>query len=214
PPAAPAPPADSALVVHPLGFTFAYPTGSTTSISACTNGFIWLDSAMTSTDSTPAVLELLGATNYTARIAPCWYDFHAGRNTATHPNAGLHVLTDTSGGPGNAVCYVTWNHVGVVNQTAASGASVSDFQCVLYEASGVVEMRFGTMQVTPASLAITGWSPGTVAGVTSRHPGPRDLSYELNFTTQPDGTVHALTLNVTARPIMGSSLQLQSYNQP
>jgi uncharacterized protein (DUF433 family) len=28
---------DNTLVVHPLGFTFAYPTGSTTAIAPCTN---------------------------------------------------------------------------------------------------------------------------------------------------------------------------------
>lgn len=122
-----------------------------------------------------------------------WYDFHCGRNTATHLVTGLHVLTDTAGGPGNAVCYVTWANIGVFNQNPVGGTSVSTMQCVLHEASGIVELRFGEMQVTSAQLAIVGFSPGLVGGVASRNPGPRDISHEVPFATGPDGAVHALT---------------------
>lgn len=83
-------------------------SGTTTTIGATTEGYVWRDRAMTLIDATPAVAELIGSSvAQTARVAPLWFNFHAGRNTATHPNAGLNVLTDTSGGPGNAVCYVT-----------------------------------------------------------------------------------------------------------
>lgn len=207
--------ADDAVVTHPLGFTLNHPGGSTSTIVASTNGFVWLDSAMTNAGATVAVADLmgLGTTAFPARLAPCWFNFHAGRNTATTPNAGLHVLTDTSAGPGNAACYVTWYHVGVANQTAASGTSVSDFQCVIHE-NGSVEYRYGAMQVTPASLAVTGWSPGRIGGVASRHPGPRDLSHETPFFTALDGGAHALTHNATARPVQGTSIALQAFNHP
>jgi hypothetical protein len=205
---------DEGLVTHALGFTFAWPGGSTSTIKASTNGFVWLDAAATGSDLSPTVLELLGTNGEPARLAPCWYDFHCGRNTGTHPNSGLHVLTDTSAGPGNAVCYVTWANIGVFNQNAVGGTSVSTMQCVLHEATGVAELRIGQMHVTSAQLAITGFSPGRVAGVTSMHPGPHDLSDELPFTTSPDGAVHALTHNAAARPVLGAPFTLQAYNQP
>ncbi|HEX6812526.1 MAG TPA: hypothetical protein VF384_12950 [Planctomycetota bacterium] len=208
--------ADNAVVTHALGFTFNHSSGSTTSINACTDGYVWLDTAMTLADSTPAVAELLGiSVAQTARIAPFWYNFHCGRNTASFANAGLHVMTDTSGGPGNAVAYVTWFKVGRSDVTPA-GASVSDLQCVLHEASGIIEVRFGSMQVGAQALGITGFSPGRVGTVASFHPGPRDLSHETPFTIEADGGAHALTLgtNTMARPIVGTSITLQSYNQP
>jgi hypothetical protein len=209
--------ADTALVTFPLGFSFPYVSGTTTTIKACTDGYVWLDSAMTLADSTPAVGELLGiAAAQTARVAPFWFNFHAGRNTATHPGAGLHVLTDTSGGPGNAVCYVTWHKVGISLQTAVGGASVSDMQCVLHEATGTIEMRYGAMQVNPGTLGVTGFSPGRIGTVASFHPGPRDLSMELPMVTGPDSGAHGLSHGTSTqlRPVVGTSITFQSYNQP
>jgi hypothetical protein len=209
--------ADTAVVSVPLGFTFPYMSGSTTSIGACTDGYVWLDPAMTIADATPTVLELIGSSvAQTARVAPLWFNFHAGRNTATHPNAGLHVLTDPSGGPGNNVCYVTWYKVGLSATTAVGGASVSDMQCVLYEATGVIEMRYGQMQVGPGTIGITGFSPGRIGTVPSFHPGPRNLSHELPFITGPDSGVNALShgTSTQARPVIGTSITFQSYNQP
>lgn len=209
--------ADNAVVPYPLGFTFNHPTGSTTSIGVCTEGFVWLDPAMTTIDTTPSVAELLGiSVAQTARVAPFWYPFNPGRNTATHPNAGLHMTTDFSGGPGNAVCYVTWNKVGLAITSPISGLSVSDMQCVFYESSGAIEMRYGTMQVNSGTLGIVGYSPGRVGTAPSFHPGPRDLSAEVPLLTGPDTGAHGLshgTLN-QARPAIGTSITFQSYNQP
>jgi hypothetical protein len=123
-------------------------------------------------------------------------------------------MTDTSAGPGNAVCYVTWLEIGVFNQTAVAGTSVNTMQVAIHEATGVIEMRLGAMQVSTATLGITGWSPGRVGTVASMHPGPRDLSHELPLVTQADGAVHALTHNVMSRPILGSPFTMQSFNQP
>jgi hypothetical protein len=215
--AAPNSVAESGLVSHPLGFTFAYPTGSTTSIGACTEGYVWLDAAMSAIDATPAVAELIGSSiAQTARVAPLWFNFHAGRNTTTHANAGLHVLTDTSGGPGNAVCYVTWHKVGLSITTAVGGASVNDMQVVLHEATGVIELRYGAMQVGPGTLGITGFSPGRVGTVASFHPGPRNLSHELPFVTAPDTGTNAMSHGTPSqvRPVIGTSITFQSYNQP
>ncbi|HEX6813045.1 MAG TPA: hypothetical protein VF384_15580 [Planctomycetota bacterium] len=206
---------DDALVTHALGFTLNYVGGTTTTIKPCTNGYVWLDSAQTLADITPTVAELLGITaTGTARVCPMWVDFHAGRNTATHPNSGLHVMTDISGGPGNAVCYATWFNVGVFNQNPIGGTSVNDMQCVFHEATGVIEFRYGSMQVTPATLAIVGFSRGDIGTVASMHPGPRDLSHEVPFSTSVEGTTNAITHNVTARPIQGVPFTMQAFNVP
>ncbi|HZN38146.1 MAG TPA: DVUA0089 family protein [Planctomycetota bacterium] len=187
--------ADDALVAHPLGFAFAYPGGVTAAIGACTNGYVWLDPAMVAADFTPSVSELLGVTvAQTARFLPCWYDFHCGRNVATSPLSGLHVITDVAGGVGAFVCYVTWFDVGDFNSVSGvgiGGHSVRNFQLVMYEATGVVEFRYGTTMPTPTgantAAAIVGFTRGRIATlpviVPSVDPQSRDLSIEVPYTT-------------------------------
>ncbi|MEO6597154.1 MAG: hypothetical protein ABIP94_20615, partial [Planctomycetota bacterium] len=192
--------ADDALVTHTLGFTFAYPGGNTTTIKPCTNGFIWLDSAMTATSFTAVVTDFLGAgaTAFTARLSPYWHDFNCGRNTGLNPTAGLHVLTNTSGGVGNSVCYVTWWDVGEFNSVSGTGIfghAVWTFQVVMYEATGVVEFRYGTMPATTASSttaagsnpALVGFSRGRIGALGSVNPQSRDLSAEIPFSTSVEG---------------------------
>ncbi|HEX5051281.1 MAG TPA: hypothetical protein VFZ65_05880 [Planctomycetota bacterium] len=203
--------ADDALVTHNLGFTFRYPGGSTTTIRACTNGFVWLDGTSTSTDFSPSVAEFLGAAvDAPARLAPFWYDFNCGRNTLTHPNSGLHVMTDTSGGPGNAACYVTWLDVGVFNSVAAGGTAVHRMQCVLHE-NGTVEYRYGAMPVFCASTAtalgssagIVGFTRGRIGSIASADPQSRDLSVELPFTTFIEGGTSNIGQTVVSTPFAG-----------
>ncbi|MEO6595333.1 MAG: hypothetical protein ABIP94_11320, partial [Planctomycetota bacterium] len=183
---------DDALVTHPLGFTFNYPGGSTTTIKPCTNGFVWLAATPTGIGANPDLTSWLGATaTELARVAPLWHDFHAGRNTASHPNSGMHVLTDTSGGVGNAVCYVTWLQVGRFNTVSGiglGGQSVNTMQCVLRENSRAIEFRYGTMdELTGSSLGaalhgIVGFTRGRIGGTTpSIDPQSRDLSIEMPF---------------------------------
>src|SRR5678815_5470190 len=66
--------ADDGVVSRPLGFTFNYPGGSTTTIVPSSNGFVWLDSTMTDSGFAALVSRLLGdgttATTYSgARMA-------------------------------------------------------------------------------------------------------------------------------------------------
>lgn len=205
--------ADDALVTHALGFSFVYPGGTTNTIKPSTNGFVWLDAAMTAADGTPTVLKLLGntsATPFRARLAPLWHDLHAGRNTLTHPNSGLHVRTDTSGGPGNAVCYVTWFEVGQANTVQVGGHSVNTFQCVLFEATRAVEFRYGSIgNITSGALssagtnAITGFTRGRIGATNSVDPQSRDLSIESIFATAPEGTRGHIAQSVVSTPLAG-----------
>lgn len=208
---------DDGIVLHPLGFSFAYPGGSTTTIRPVTNGFVWLDAAMSSTDNSPTLLEWLGNTAAApcrARLAPFWHDFHAGRNTATHPNSGLHVRTDTSGGPGNAACFVTWYAIGDFNTVASPGGqSVHTMQMVLHEATGFVEFRYGAMsELCGVGISggfvngITGFTRGRIGSVNSVDPISRDLSVETPFTTAVEGTFGNVGLTAISSPVPGGPL--------
>ncbi|HEX5052784.1 MAG TPA: hypothetical protein VFZ65_13490 [Planctomycetota bacterium] len=214
---------DDGVVVFPLGFTFAYPGGSTSTIVPSTNGFVWLDSAMSDSGFAAVASRLLGdgvtaVTTYSgARLAVLWHDLNMQRNVAINPLAGLHVKTNTSGGPGNSVCYVTWWDVGefnTVSGTGVAGHTVWNFQCVLYQATGVVQFRYGgvpayatasTTTVGCNSL-IVGFSPGRIggaAGINSVDPQSRDLSLEVPFVTSIEGTRGNMGQQAIASPFAG-----------
>lgn len=198
---------DDGVVSHPLGFTFAFPGGSTTSVGACTNGYIWLNSS-SSADFRPSVPRLLGATGTGPRLAPCWYDLHAGRNASLLPNSGLHVRT--TGSAPNRVAYVTWLDVGIFNSPAA-GAAVHRMQCAMHEATGVVEFRYGNMPTYCANSsgaahpAVVGFSRGEIASVLSVDPQSRDLSHEVPFATSPEGASGNMGLRSVTTPIAGGA---------
>lgn len=210
--------ADDAVVAFPLGFAFAFPGGVTGAISPCTNGYIWLDGVTATADFSPTVDELRGATaNLPARLMPCWYDLHCGRNVATHPLSGLHVQTDFTGGPGNAVTYVTWFDVGVFNSVAGAGIgghAVHTMQCVLFQVNGRIEFRYGAMPTfcanttgtDPSNPAFVGFTRGRIggaAGVPSVDPKSRDLSAETPFTTSVEGPFGNMGQTAAAVPDMG-----------
>jgi hypothetical protein len=216
---------DDGVVTVPLGFTFPYPGGATTTIVASTNGFVWLDPAMTDSQFAAVVARLLGdpvdpmtsVPAYSgARHAIYWSDLNMQRNVGLNPNCGLHVKVDTSGGPGNAACYVTWWDVATFNVVGGAGVHGHvrwTFQMVLYE-NGIVEYRYGAVPVyTGASTvtvncyaAIVGFSRGRiggVAGVNSVDPRPRDLSLEVPFSGQAEGAVGHVGLSALATPVIG-----------
>lgn len=209
-------------VVHTLGFTtpFQYPGGSTTSIRACTLGYVWLDStAMTDAGQfDPTRAEMLGGTTtpFTARFMPYWSDEHAGRNLSLNPQAGLHVTTvpESAPGAGDAVCYVTWNDMGVWRAPNAGQAS-NTFQAVFHELTGIVEFRYGTMMPhfssywtsTAEYAAIIGFTRGRIGGVNSLDPQSRDLSHELPYATSIEGTTSNVSLTGFATPIAGTLTQ-------
>lgn len=198
---------DDEVVNLALGFTFEFPGGSTTSIGACTNGYVWLNGSSLA-DFRPSVPRLLGDTGTGPRLAPCWYDLHAGRNASLLPNSGLHVRT--AGSAPNRVAYVTWLDVGIFN-SAQPGAAVHRMQCAIYEATGVVEFRYGNMPSYCANSsgianpAVVGFSRGEIASSLSVDPQTRDLSHEVPFTTSLEGTTGNMGLRAVATPIAGGA---------
>lgn len=213
---------DDSLTTHNLATNgwlapFAYAGGTTTDLIACTNGFVWLGTTTAATAS-PSVNNWLGGAslNYPARFAACWHDFTGTRNTTTHPLTGMYVATDTTGGPGNAVTYVTWREVGEFNSVSATGGhSVSTFQMVFSEATGQVEMRFDTMAPLMTGCT-TGFTRGTMGGgVNSIDSGSRNLSHELPTQGNgPNGTQGALLLGTSARLSYTQSTTFTAVNIP
>lgn len=202
--------ADDATVAHALGFTLPMPNGNVTAIRACTNGFVWLDGFNADNDLSPSIGDLLANVSPSGRLAPFWTDLHCGRNTTTHANSGLHVVTDTSGGPGNAVCYVTWLDVGNF-QTTTAGALRHTFQVVLRQATGQIEYRFGTMprtcsisSISTGFAAITGFAPNRGVEPYLSDPQPRDLSLEVPFSTHVEGVLGNMGLDSVSSPVVES----------
>lgn len=216
--------ADDGVIAYPMGFTFNFPGGSTSTIVPSANGFIWLDPAMTDGAFAAVVSRLLGdPTPATAplysggRLALLWHDLTMVRNLATNPACGLHVKT--VGSSPNQVCYVTWWDVGEFNTvggTGVTGHTVWNFQCAIHEATGVVEYRYGnvpnyaTSSTTTAACnsLIVGFSPGRIgglAGVNSVNPQSRDLAVEVPFTTSVEGAVGNVGQTAVAAPEAGGS---------
>jgi hypothetical protein len=208
--------ADDAVVTHTLGWTFNYPGGNTTSVKPSTNGFVWLDAAMTASDFSPTIAEWLGntaATPFTARFAPYWHDLNGARNIALNPLAGLHAITDTTGGPGNNVTYVTWLNVGEFNAVAQPGHTNWTFQMVMFEATGNVEFRYQAMPAFVGSsgatagghAAIVGFTRGRLTAGNSVDPQSRDLSAEVPFNTSVEGSSGNLGIVPVATPFVGGA---------
>jgi hypothetical protein len=211
---------DEGVVTHNPGWAapFAFPGGTTSDLRASANGFVWMGASVAA-DPSPTVGELLGggASNLPARVAPFWHDWDGSRNVATHPGSGMYVNTDTSGGAGNFVTYVTWKETGEFNTVAAGGQSVNTFQCVFSEATGEIEFRYGTMTGVRWGTGITGFSQGSLGGgVNSVNPGSRDLSVEVPFsTTGPNGPgTNSVLLQISARPIVNTSVTFTASNLP
>jgi hypothetical protein len=208
---------DDALVTHQLGFTFAYPGGTTTTIKPSTNGFVWLSATPTGSPFTTLTADFLGSTTTNlARFCLYWTDLNGLRNTPVQPLAGLHVLTDTSGGAGNAVCYVTWFDTGLfrtVSGTGVGGHALLRFQCVLHEATGVVEFRYWSMPPFVASSSTTanthgvlvGFSRGRIGTAPSVDPQSRDLSLETPLVTAIEGTAGNMGQTCTTTPDAGGA---------
>lgn len=188
-----------------LPFTFPYPGGSTTTIHVTTDGYILLQpTTTTSSDPTASIVELAGGLvvhTGAARLCPCWYDFHVGRNLSTHPGAGIYFDVDVA----NNKAYVTWENIGEF-ATSAAGVKVFNFQVEL-AADGSVDFRYGSMSTfggnsATSSRKVVGFTPGAPAPVL----GSTDLSAAMPFVT---GTFNGLPLQLAASaPRVGSPLTL------
>lgn len=180
-----------------LPFSFPYPGGSTGSIIVCSNGLVGLDATGGSVTGYPSTGTLLSEG---ARLAAYWTDLDPSSATG----AGS-VTLDTTGSDAT----ITWSNVAMWEAVPSSPRFLSTFQIVLQQ-SGIVEFRYQACSApaTAGLNVLVGFSPGAGA----RDPGNRDLSTSLPFNTMTDRT--ALALNASARPVIGTSINLTTSNIP
>jgi hypothetical protein len=171
-----------------LPFTLPYPGGSTALLHVCSNGFI-SPAASNGVGFTPGVAGFLSGA---PRWAAAWHDFN--------PGTGGQVLVDST----PAVVRVTWQNV---NDFSGGGTSTFQYQ---FLPSGTVNMVWQTM--SPAGNGyLVGWSPGAV----SPDPGPLDLSTALlTPITLCASSITAITLGANARPVIGTTIALQTTGIP
>jgi hypothetical protein len=147
--------------VQALPFTFNFPGGSTTSITLCSNGYVWLDPAQTIADLSGTSAELL---SLAPRMALVWNDLNP---TYTDPITTLRLGSihfEVDPVSGDAIC--TWLNVPQFGTSAAP--LLNTFQLAL-RANGSFEYRF--QNITTTNIVVTGFSEG----IGANDPGGSDL---------------------------------------
>ena len=179
---------DSVSAALPLGFALPIPGGTVSAVHVSSNGLVWGGGAGPNGCCAGSAAVLLAN-------QPCWAPNHGDLN----PGVGGTVHFDVD--PAAQAAYVTFVDVPEFGTT-----NLNTFQ-VAFFASGNVEYRFlNCLQAN--RVALTGWSPGGNA----RDPGSVDLSAAVTLQTVPDAL--PLTHGASARPVLGTSINLQTTELP
>lgn len=176
--------ADEQLASVTLPFAFAWPGGSTTDAQICSNGFVYLDSAATTTEPVPNLV-FLG--NGPARMAPIWSDLDPGLGGTCHYDV------DPAGG----AVYFTWLDV-----ATAGGAGTVRVQLVLRQ-DGSASWRYG--EVTGLGLTLAAYTPGSTPFV-----GSTDIGGSMPFPVGLE--LDPLTWTAVGRPVLGTTQVLEIGN--
>jgi hypothetical protein len=211
---------DAESAALPLGFTFDYPGGSTSSIVAGANGYIGLNGATTGSlvlGGIPIPSELLARQTTASAgrhvLAPSLQDLEP--DGATNTN---NVFANVD--PGNPnVFLITWQNVSCWHAATPPGPGRSTFQVALIDsgASDAVEFRYQTLindsdngffapgeAVTGFSLGAGSMDPGSIdftAGAAASG-GPEQLPLAISASTPFIGTTVTHTLsNIPAAAI-------------
>jgi hypothetical protein len=175
-----------------LGAPFPYAGGATTSLTVCSNGFVSVASG-NGTTFTPVATTMLAAPQ------TAWWNWHDYNPAIT---TGGRVKFEEIAG----IAYVTWD--GVFDFGGASAANANTFQFQFDLTSGFVHLVFQTMSAL-GNARLVGFSPGGP----SLDPGSTDLSSTLPATIALSAAdVQALALGASARPLIGTTIQLQTSN--
>lgn len=169
---------DDSQVTVPLTGTFAYPGGSTSALTVCSNGFVSV-AVGNGTGFTPVVATMLAATQ-TGWWS--WHDFNptiAGSGQVKFEQVG-------------SIAYVTWD---AVYSFATTNPETMQFQFDL--STGSVSIVWTTIGGFGNGFLV-GYSPGGA----SNDPGNRDLSVDLplSFSTYASDS-SALLLAAAPNPI-------------
>ncbi|MBM4061702.1 MAG: hypothetical protein FJ265_11505 [Planctomycetes bacterium] len=179
-----------------LPSAFNYPGGSTTTLTICSNGFIWMQPNV-STDYSPSVAELFSSA---ARVLPLWCDMVP--DGATNVN-NVFAEVDLV----NNKAYVTWVNV----PTYTVGGTVN-MQIEFDLTTGTVNYTYGATTL-PVITSIVGWTPGV--GFSTVNAGSIDVSASLagTFSTSATESV-ALALSAAPTPALGATVTYTTSNIP
>jgi hypothetical protein len=180
---------DDAVGTLALPVPFNYPGGSTSTLSICSNGYIWMQSPNTLADFSPTNAELF---SNPARLMPMWCD---GVPDDVTNVANVFAEVDAI----NNKAYVSWLNIPIFGGVGGT----MNVQCELDLTSGAVEYRYGA--ISCGNVCIVGWTPGTGASVIDG--GSIDISATLpgSFqTTQPEK--QPLSLSAAGNPTIGGTV--------
>ncbi len=179
-----------------LPSAFAYPGGTTSTLTICSNGFIWMQ-PNTSTDFSPTNAELF--TN-AARLCPMWCDgVPDGATNVQNVFAEVDAVANKA--------YVSYVNIPIFGGVGGT----MNVQVELDLTSGAIEYRYGA--ISCGNVSIVGWAPGTPLSVVDA--GSIDISAQLaaGFGTQSTEQV-ALALATTTPPVIGSAVTFSASNIP
>ncbi len=167
------------------GTTFTYAGQTITGMKACTNGWLTLNTAVTST----TYQNQIGASTVTMCVAPFWEDLvtpenNLGTGTIATLNNHMKYKIDGTLGSGTAIITLEWYAM----ETFQNAGPNLNFQVKLYESGNVIEFIYGIMQ---------GFD-GTISGAGA----PYSYSYSVGLNGQ---TVNAL-------PVSGQVMAMQTEN--
>jgi hypothetical protein len=180
---------DDSTATVTLPFTLAFPGGTTTQLVVCSNGFI--SPVNNGTAFNPSAASFLtGAATW----AGLWQDLN--------PASGGQVLSNVT---------ATSARISFVNVRSFTGTGTVNVQ---YEflSNNRVNIYWGTCAPT-GNAPFTGWTPGN--GATD--PGSTNLTTAIpaGLTLCPSApTVQPLRLDPSARPVLGTTISMNSSNIP
>ncbi|MCA8953203.1 MAG: hypothetical protein KDE27_27070 [Planctomycetes bacterium] len=183
--------------VTTVNLTTPFPTGGTTTpaFEVCSNGYV-STAAGNGTSAVIVVQNFLDAPYATWRN---WHDYD--------PSAGGQVWFEEVG----TTAFITWDAVPDWNVAG----SQSTFQFQFDSATGFVTFAFAQMSLTGSGGGGNGHLIGFSPDGTSLDPGAIDLSTSIptSFSIAAADTFE-LQLSASARPVLGSSLTLETTNVP
>ncbi len=166
----------------PIGFNFPYEGVNYTHFAASPDGWIRLG---TSTAAATAQYNnsITSATN-APKISPYWSDLATGTTGS--------VQSRITGTAPNRVFKVQW-FVTIPRNT--TGTANSTFQAWLYESSGLIEFRYGTMGTTGSSSAgLTGFPSTNFNSISfSSNTASNTVANDLNSVAPANGTLYSFT---------------------
>jgi hypothetical protein len=183
---------DSQIAVALTG-SFPFPGGTTSSLTVCSNGYVSVATG-NGTAFTPVVATMLAAPQ------TGWWNWHD--YNSTMPGSG-QVKFEQIG----TIAYVSWD--GVYDHTGTTPANANTFQFQFDTSTGAVHLVFQTMSAL-GNARLVGYSPGGA----SFDPGNTDISAVLPASITLTGTdVSPLALTASARPLIGTSINLVTSNE-